>query len=361
VLEGIALASYEFQKYKSKPTNQSIDIWVKGFKNEITELNHLTKAVCQARDWVNEPVIELTALKYGEEIITFFQETEVKVDVLTIEELKKHEMGGLLAINKGAPNEPLFIICEYKPYGVTEAPIVLVGKGVMFDTGGISLKETPNSMDIMKCDMGGSAAVLATLYAVAQNKLPIHVIVLVPATENRPDGNAIVPSDIITMYGGKKVEVLNTDAEGRVILGDALEWAKQYSPKLVIDLATLTGSAMGTLGYQGAIMMGTADESTKKQLIESSFLVYERLVELPIWEEYEKEIESDIADIKNLGSGYAGAITAGAFLKAFTDYPWIHVDIAGPAFLKQQDAYRTKGGTGMGVRLLYDFLKKTSK
>ncbi|MFL5729672.1 MAG: leucyl aminopeptidase family protein, partial [Cytophagaceae bacterium] len=232
-----------------------------------------------------------------------------------------------------------------------------VGKGVVYDTGGLSLKPS-ESMSMMKCDMAGAAAVAATIYALAKNKIPLHVIGLIPATDNRPGENAITPGDVITMLSGGTVEVLNTDAEGRLILADALTYAARYKPQLVIDLATLTGSALRAIGKEGIVFMGNAAEKTKKSFSDSGYEVYERLVEFPLWEEYGKQNESDIADIKNLGSGEAGAITAAKFLEHFVDYDWMHLDIAGMAFLGGTDYYRGKNGTGVGVRLLYNFLKK---
>jgi leucyl aminopeptidase len=237
----------------------------------------------------------------------------------------------------------------------------LVGKGVVYDTGGLSLKPTAGSMDLMKSDMSGAAAVAGALYAVAANKLPVHVIGLIPATDNRPGENAIAPGDIITMCDGTTVEVLNTDAEGRLILADALTYAKKYEPLLVIDLATLTGSALRAIGPEGIVCMGTAEQPQKQLLFEAGMHAYERLVEFPLWEEYEKQMESPVADLNNLGGPNAGAITAGIFLKHFVDYPWMHMDIAGPAFLTKQDTYRGQGGTGVGVRLLYQFIKSLDK
>jgi len=270
-------------------------------------------------------------------------------------------MGGLLAVNKGSIDPPTFSILEYKPADAKNAePYILVGKGVVFDTGGLSLKPTPNSMDYMKCDMGGAAAVAGAIYAVAKAGLPVHIIGLIPATDNRPDGNAYVPGDVINMYDGTTVEVLNTDAEGRMILADALAWAKQYKPQLVIDLATLTGAAHVAIGEQGMVGMGNARRDIMDLLIESSFDIHERIAEFPFWDDYAEMMKSDIADLKNIGGRTAGAITAGKFLEHFTDYPYIHLDIAGPSFLKTNDSYRMAGGTGVGVRLLYRFFKKIS-
>ena len=197
------------------------------------------------------------------------------------------------------------------------------------------------------------------LYAVAKLKLPVHVVGLIPATDNRPGGNALAPGDILTMYDGTTVEVLNSDAEGRLILGDALSYAKKYKPQLVMDFATLTGAAARAIGQYGTVFMGNADEATKKQLTDSGNTTYERLVEFPMWDEYGDMLKSDRADLKNVSAGpVGGAITAGKFLERFTDYPWLHFDIAGPAFLSGSDSYRGKNATGVGIRLIFDFLKK---
>jgi leucyl aminopeptidase len=205
--------------------------------------------------------------------------------------------------------------------------------------------------------MAGGAAVGGALYAIAKAKLPVYVIGIVPATDNRPGGNAYVPGDVITMYNNLTVEMLNADAEGRMILADALAYAQKYKPQLVIDLATLTGAAVAAIGTSGIVSMGTADEKIKNKLSESGNNVYERLAEMPLWDDYDELIKSDIADMKNLGGPYAGAITAGKFLQRYIDYPWMHFDIAGPAFLTAKDGYRPKGATGVGVRLLFDFFK----
>jgi leucyl aminopeptidase len=244
---------------------------------------------------------------------------------------------------------------EYKPRGaVNKKPYVFVGKGVVYDTGGLSLKPT-DGMATMKCDMAGAAAVAAAMYAIAACKLPVWVVGLTPATDNRPDGNAVVPGDVITISDGTTVEVLNTDAEGRLILSDALVYAKKYKPELVIDLATLTGAASRAIGRYGIVAMGNAGKDFER-LKESGDRVHERLVEFPLWDDYADLIKSDIADLKNIGGIVAGANTAGKFLEHFTDYPWIHLDIAGPAFTESPDSYRGKGGTGSGIRLLFDFI-----
>jgi leucyl aminopeptidase len=193
------------------------------------------------------------------------------------------------------------------------------------------------------------------MYAIAKAKLNVHVIALVPATDNRPGFNAFAPGDIITMMDGSTVEMLNSDAEGRMILADALHYAKRYKPEMAIELSTLTGSAAAAIGQFGIVSMGTATDEQKTKLTVSGLRMHERLVEFPFWDEYDELIKSDIADQKNLGGPYGGAITAGKFLVKYTDYPYMHFDIAGPAFVMAKDSYRGKGGTGYGVRLLFDF------
>jgi len=209
----------------------------------------------------------------------------------------------------------------------------------------------------MKLDMAGAASVIGAFYAIAKNKLPVNIIGLIPSTDNLVNSQAYVPGDIIKMHNGLFVEVLNTDAEGRLILADALSFAQNYEPELVIDLATLTGSAAVAIGTYGAVVMGTADESNFDSIIQSGNNVYERLVRFPFWDEYGELLKSSIADLKNIGGSEAGAVTAGKFLEHFTNYPWIHIDIAGPAILEKNDSYRTAGGSAFGVRLLYDFFK----
>jgi len=213
----------------------------------------------------------------------------------------------------------------------------------------------------MKCDMAGGAAVGGAMYAIAKSKLPVHVIALVPATDNRPDGNAYVPGDVITMMSGKTVEVLYTDAEGRLILADALHYAKSLKPELVMEFSTLTGAAAAAIGQYGIVSMGKVNDATRAELEIAGNNVYERLAEFPMWDEYDDLLKSDIADLKNIGGPYGGAITAGRFLLHFTDYPYMHFDIAGPAFIKGNDSYRSKNGTGVGVRLITEFIKNRVK
>lgn len=359
--EGLALASYKFNKYFTKKEDDSVQsILLSGSFGEahLQELNAVVQATFLARNLVNEPLSYLTAKRLGKEATKAGEKFGFKVEVLNKKKIESLKMGGLLAVNRGSIDPPSFSILEYKGEGATnEKPIVLVGKGVVYDTGGLSLKPTPNSMDSMKSDMGGAAAVIGAISAAAANKLPIHVIGLVPATDNRPGLNAYVPGDVVKMFDGSTVEVLNTDAEGRMLLADALAYAKNYKPDLVVDLATLTGAAAIAIGKYGVVAMGTAEEEDFHKLQVSGNTAYERIARFPFWEEYDDLLKSTIADQKNIGGREAGAITAGKFLEKFTDYPWIHIDIAGPAFLNAADHYRSQGGTGVGVRLMYNFLK----
>ena len=370
LLEGLVLGNYQFNKYFTEPKNnslQEIDVVCEGLnQSDLDELVNVATAVSAAKTLVNEPQNFLTATQLADEAKNLGKEAGFKVETFNKQKIESLKMGGLLAVNKGSIQPPTFNILEYKPEGAkNEKPIVFVGKGVVYDTGGLSLKPTPNSMDFMKSDMGGAAAVIGALYAIAKNKLNVWVVGLVPATDNRPSGEAYAPGDVIKMFNGKTVEVLNTDAEGRMILADALTYAIKYNPELVIDLATLTGAASRTVGTHAIVSMGTANNETHGKLKESGFNVYERLAELPFWDEYWDMLKSDIADVKNIGGVTAGSITAGKFLELFTKnekgehaYPWIHLDIAGPAFLDREDAYRGKNGSGVGVRLLYDFVKQ---
>jgi len=363
-LEGLALSNYSFLKYVTKEKTEkslkkilvdksSLD------KAAVDELNTVVDAVYRAKTLVNEPVMFLTAVQLGAEIKAIAKEAGIKAEVFDKKKIESLKMGGLLSVNRGSQDPPTFSVIEYKPAKhKNKQPIVLVGKGVVYDTGGLSLKPTGNSMDQMKCDMAGAACVTATIYAAAKAKLPLHIVALVPATDNRPGEIAYTPGDVIHMMDGSTVEVLNTDAEGRMILADALHFAKRYKPELVVDVATLTGAAMRALGAHASAYMGTAKKEVKDKLEATGLETFEKVWEFPLWEEYGKMLNSSIADQKNIGGEMAGMITAGKFLEKFTDYPWLHLDIAGTAFTTTESEYRGTGGTGVGIRLLFEFLKK---
>lgn len=359
--EGIALANYQFLKYKSdKKQNALTNVALMDAAispAEIEELNNIITANQIARDLGNEPVVSLNAVDLGDFIVKMSHEIGFKADILNKSQIEALRMGGLLGVNAGSSVPPTFSILEYKPENAKNVkPLIFVGKGVTYDTGGYSIKTGPG-MPGMKMDMSGAAAVVGTFYAIVKNKLPVYCIGLIPATDNRINSNALVPDDIITMHSGTTVEVLNTDAEGRLILGDALSYAKKFQPELVIDLATLTGAAAAITGALGGALMGT-DTKYRPTLMACGNETYERLWEIPYWREYADMLKSDIADLKNIGGAVGGSATAGKFLEHFTDYPWLHLDIAGPAILKDDEPYKLKGASGVGVRLLYAFTKK---
>ncbi|KRP04392.1 MAG: peptidase M17, partial [Cryomorphaceae bacterium BACL18 MAG-120507-bin74] len=365
VAEGLALNAYRFTKLfgikaKDQWSLDQLDV-VGTDRAGFAQWQALTEGVSEARDLINTPVLQLGSLELAARAEELALEHGFKCTVLHKAQIEALKMGGLLGVNKGSVDPPVFIVLEYRGEGATqEHPTVLVGKGVVYDTGGISLKPS-NFMEDMKCDMSGAAAVIGTFCAVAAAKLPVNVVGLIPATDNRLNGNALVPGDVITISNGVTVEVLNTDAEGRLILADALHYAKKYQPKLVIDLATLTGAASRAIGPYATVAMGTADRATWDALQASAGMTHERLVEFPFWDDYKDLIKSEIADIKNIGGAEAGMITAGKFLEYFIDYPYVHLDIAGPAFLDRAITYYGKGGTGVGVRLLTHFLTAQSR
>lgn len=359
-IEGLLLSHYQFVKYFKKPNKRKLkNVHIEGTvdKNHINSIANICKGVYIARDFVNEPVCELNAPEFANRIKKHCEEAGCKVSVKGKDWIKLERMGGLLAVNKGSIDPPRFVMIEWLPLGMeNEQPVVVVGKGIVFDTGGLSLK-TSQYMETMKSDMGGAAAVAGLMYALAKNKVQKNVVALIPSTDNRPDGNAYVPGDIVKMRNGLFVEVLNTDAEGRMILADALDYANNYNPKLVIDIATLTGAANLALGEHGVVTMGTANDELFQKLEQSGYNMCERVVRFPFWDEYEDLIKSEVADIKNVGGPIAGSITAGKFLAHFVKKEWIHLDISGSAFVKKSLGYKGNGATGFGVRLLYNFIE----
>lgn len=362
--QGFLLRAYQFLKYKTNAKALSHSLKSMLFSSntilpsKLKQLEATIAAVYEARDLVNEPLSFLSAEQLSEEIKRIGKASGFKVSVFGKGKIEQLGMGGLIGVNKGSTAPPTFNIMEYHPIEAkNKKPIVLVGKGVVYDTGGVSLKPTLNSMDRMKSDMGGAAVVIGIMKAIAELSLPVHVIALIPATDNRPGPESIVPGDILKMYGGKTVEVLNTDAEGRLILADALVYAQKYQPSLVIDFATLTGAASAAIGDVAMVNMGTALDEMEK-MSDSGFVQFEKIVSYPLWEEYTALTQSDIADLKNVGGPKGGAITAGAFLKEFTDYPWIHFDIAGVTHTTSTKDYRLEGGTGYGVRMMLDYFIK---
>jgi leucyl aminopeptidase len=283
----------------------------------------------------------------------------LKCEVLGREEIAEFKMGAFMGVAKGSREEPKFIILEHA--GKEGAPtVVLVGKGITFDSGGISLKSREH-MEEMKTDMAGAAAVIAAMQGVARLDLPLHVIGLAPAAENLPSGDALKPGDVITAMNGKSIEVINTDAEGRLILADALSYAARYKPDAVIDIATLTGACVIALGEEVAGGIFSTEDALCERLVAAGEVNGEKLWRLPLYKEYKDRIKSDVADMKNTGGRYGGVGTAAWLLKEFTSYPWAHLDIAGMALAKTDSPYIPKGGTGFGVRTLLSYLVERSR
>jgi leucyl aminopeptidase len=365
--EGLLLSFYSFDKYKTKVEegggkNYPAKLLLHGdiADSEIKWLVDLTDAVYFTRDLINEPVNHLNAITLAGEIKRIGDSAGFKVEVLTKGKIESLKMGGLLAVNKGSVDPPVFCILEWHPANcLNKKPFILIGKGVVYDTGGLNIK-TGDYMAGMNGDMAGAATVAGVLHTAARTGIPLHIIGLVPSTDNRPGGNAYTQGDIITMHNKMTVEIGNTDAEGRLILADAISYASKYSPELIIDIATLTGSAAMTFGNQAIAVMTNADRKYISLLEECGNDVYERIAELPFWDEYGELLKSDIADLKNIGGREAGAIIAGKFLEKFAEFPLIHLDIAGTEMLKKDDYYRLKNGPASGLRLLSTFLKRVA-
>ena len=363
--EGAGLGLYSYDKHKKAseehPPVERIRLATQKSNLKPMALKALHRAEAHlagtilARDLSNAPGNEIYPETLAQAALDVGSRLDFEVRVLGDIEMRELGMGGLLAVNEGSGREPRFIIMEYGPKG--KAPVVLVGKGVTFDSGGISIKP-PAGMAEMKMDMSGAAAVIGTFETVARLRLPVRLVGLIPAVENMLGGSAQRPGDIIRHLNGLTTEVDNTDAEGRLILADALAYADRYKPSAVIDLATLTGAVVVALGHVVTGMMGN-DRDLMRHLTEAGETTYERVWELPLFDEYERLIKSDVADVKNVGGRWAGAITAGWFLKKHVgSYRWAHLDIAGTAIQEESSHYTPRGGSGVGVRLLTEFLRR---
>ncbi len=365
VTEGLRLGGYAFDGYKTvheepKKELKTITLLVERggaapLEKGVRTATLVTDSVYRVRDLISGPSNEITPGRLAAVAREIGKSTGIKVTVLEKPAIERLGMGGLLGVSRASHEGPRFIILEYNLNRKNLPLFVFVGKGITFDTGGISIKPSKD-MDRMKYDMSGAAAVLGTLEAAARLKLPFRLVGLVPTCENMPGGHAYKPGDILKILNGKTVEVLNTDAEGRLILADALSYAQRYKPDGVVDLATLTGACVIAVGNL-AIALMTNHERLASRVREAGERSGERTWELPLWEEYSEIIKSDIADVKNIGDGTAGTITGAAFLKEFVDYPWVHLDIASRAWAEKELPYIPKGATGIGVRLLVDFLR----
>jgi leucyl aminopeptidase len=372
LFDGALLELYRFERYKSAdPTAAcsnaadvelccafgaiAVDV-LPVLQQRLNQRQIVSTGVCLARDLVNEPSNVKTPIYLAQTAWQLAQDYQLTCTLLGPAELERQGFGALLAVAKGSICEPRLIVLEYKGAGDGSAPIALVGKGVTFDSGGISLKPG-EGMDQMKMDMAGGAAVLATMSIIAQLQLPINVIGVVPAVENMPSGSATRPGDIVTSLSGQTIEILNTDAEGRLILADALAWVGKKSPAQIIDLATLTGACILALGHHTSAVLGN-DDSLAQALCQAGEETGERLWQLPLFAEYAEQIKSQVADMKNIGGRPAGTITAAAFLQKFVGQtPWAHLDIAGTAWEEKGKPGQPSGATGFGVRLLVEYLQ----
>ncbi|MCX7635563.1 MAG: leucyl aminopeptidase, partial [Syntrophales bacterium] len=368
IVEAFRLGLYAFRMFKTTDDDDHHEIGelkiciadgegVETVRNEVRAAEIISDAVVYVRDLVNTPANLMTPYVFAAEAAGLMEgRPNLRVEVLDTEQIRLLGMNAFLGVAKGSAEPPVFVILEYKGGGGENRPIVLVGKGLTFDSGGISLKPA-EKMDEMKTDMAGAAAVLGVIRAVADLQLPLRVMGLCPLTENMPGGKATKPGDILTSLAGKTIEVINTDAEGRLILADALAYAQRLRPAAILDLATLTGACVVALG-EIATGMFVTDERLRTLIKESAIRTGERVWELPLWDEYAELIKGEVADLKNTGGRPAGAITAAVFLKHFVgDYPWVHLDIAGTAFTAKDRPYQPKGATGVGVRLLTDMLR----
>ena len=365
IVEGVKLSTYSFDKYKKEKNSEpNLSILTKNSKAKqiVKESEIVSDGVIFTKNIANMPPNDCPPSALANYAKTIATKNKMKCTIVSKSELKKRGFGGITAVGQGSKNEPKLIILEHSKGKRSEKPIVLVGKAVTFDTGGISLKPG-DKMDEMKFDKCGGCTVLGIMKVVSELKLPMNVVGIVPSVENMPDGESYRPGDIIKLYSGKTAEILNTDAEGRLILADAISYGeKKYSPKAIIDFATLTGACIVALGTNVAGMVSDNDSLANK-IKKSSENTTEEVWQLPLNEDYMNMIKSDVADMRNMGIGRAaGTITAAAFLKnAVEKTPWAHIDIAGVAWTQvatKEKPYNPKGATGFGVRLILDYLKK---
>ena len=366
--EGAYLGNHLFYKFKGEGKKKALSQIYFRVPKQITQnmrqLSLRVAAICegttQARDWVNTPSNEKTPEKFTRSIVTLAKKQRLKVQVLHEAQLKKQKFGALLAVAAGSQSKPSLVLLEHKVPGAKRT-LALVGKGVTFDSGGLNIK-TGTSISDMKSDMSGAAAVAATLITAAKLKTKTHIIGAIPIVENMPSGQATRPGDIVRSYAGKTIEIGNTDAEGRLILIDAISYViKRYRPKVLIDLATLTGACVVALGDKIAGVFSN-DDDLAAGIIASGEKTHERCWRMPLPDDYKELLKSDFADMNNISSSRGGgAITAALFLSKFAaDTRWAHIDIAGPAYLKSESAYCGPGGTGFGVRLLSDAIRNCS-
>ena len=374
LVEGFRLGAYRYDTYRTADAPAAAALAVQtdgavgGLAQAVEAADVRARATNWARDLVNTPPDAKMPAALADRVAEEARDAGLRVEVWDKGRIEQEGMGGLLGVNRGSLDPPRFVVLEWAPEGTeSDAPVVFVGKTVTYDTGGLSLKPTKDSMDKMKADMGGGAAVAGALVGAARLGLAVRVVGLLPMSDNRPGGRAYAPGDVLTMHSGATVEVMNTDAEGRLLLADALSYARTLSPRWVLDAATLTGAQGVALGERVAAVVARPDDrGLAERVRQSGDSTGDLAWPLPLFPHYRDQLKSDVADLSNVGGSMAGTITAAAFLEHFTRdgtgsdagpaYPWVHVDLARPAFLDSSYGYRPKGGTGFGVRLLLDLL-----
>jgi leucyl aminopeptidase len=366
-VEGLLLGNYTFEKYKEdkkKLKNMNVILYgenEKAMKSAIDKAELIYTGVSFTKDLQNEPSNVLTPAELAAMVRSRLSKEKIKVQVFNENEIEKRNMGGLLAVGQGSVNKPRFIVLRYKPSSRGKKKkikkIALVGKGVTFDTGGVCVKPAQGMVE-MKADMSGAAVVAGTILAAAKAKLPVEILGVIPAAENSISGDAMRPGDVIETASGKTIEIGHTDAEGRMILSDALDYASKQKPDEIIDFATLTGACVVALG-QNAAGLFTKDDDLADKLYKTGMKTFDRVWRLPMWDEYHKFNESKIADVNNDGGRWGGAIVAAKFLENFVDkkIPWAHIDIAGPAIASDLNNYTKTYMTGFGVRLMFEYLQ----
>ena len=373
-VEGLILGSYRFDRYKSgkvgeapeKPALASVTVlgsprWnTRAMKETISRAEIMSDAACWARDLVNTPARDCTPDYLAKQAQKMAKESGLECKVWNESELEKGGFGGIIGVGQGSVNPPRLIELSYRGAAASQAPIALTGKGISFDSGGLSIKPA-DGMEWMKADMGGAASILAAMKAIARLRPKVNVIAAIPSAENMPSGSAIRPGDVLHHRGGKTSEVLNTDAEGRLILADALAYLAEKKPRVILDTATLTGACMVALGDQIFGVLGN-DRALIRDVLAAGEATGEHGWELPLWDDYRTLIDSNVADVQNTGKRYGGAITAGLFLREFVgSTPWAHLDIAGPAFADKAGDYWPKGATGVPVRALVHYVLAQAK
>jgi len=363
---GLLLGVYQFNEFKTFERDKIKEIQeviilgetageTKWLGDGVRTGKIISESVCMARDFVNGPSNLITPTALAEKAQQIAKDHAMEIQVLEVSQAEAMGMGAFVAVAKGSQEPGKFIILEYNK-GKGLDTIALVGKGITFDSGGLSIKPSEN-MERMKDDMSGAAAVLAIMEVASKLQLSLHLVGIIPATENLPSGKAYKPGDVLKTLSGQTVEVISTDAEGRLILSDALAYGLRYQPKAIIDLATLTGACVIALGDYVIGLFGN-EETLLKRVEEASWKTGEKVWRLPLWDEYFEYLKSDVADFRNVGTRSAGAIIGGIFLSKFVEKaPWVHLDIAGPAYIEKEKPYTPQGGTGVGVRLLVQLLR----